>query len=99
MKSLICRLTSAIFVFLFMVCVEATELQFSGSGNFEITDTTITVKANSLTNVGNNTSGTLFLKLYAMTDNDPYGSGYILAEGNLATFIGNSNNGAYSGRI
>tara|TARA_Y100001968_G_scaffold333485_1_gene396594 strand:- start:2044 stop:3750 length:1707 start_codon:yes stop_codon:yes gene_type:complete len=93
MKSLICRLTLAIFVFLFMVCVEATELQFSGSGNFEITDTTITVKANSLTNVGNNTSGTLFLKLYAMTDNDPYGSGYILAEGNLATFIGNSNNG------
>lgn len=93
MKHILFLIISNIYLLIFQTDVQATELKLSDPVSFSISEDRVTVKVNNLTNIGNNTSGTLFLKLYAMPDNDPYGSGYILAEGDLATFIGDSNNG------
>lgn len=71
----------------------ATDVQFVGSGTFQVSGDSVTVNFDRLENFDSNvTSGSLYLQLWASPDNDPAGSGYELTEQqDLSTFSAGGN--------
>lgn len=93
MKTSIAGLLLSVALLLNSTFCRATNLQFTGTGSYQINGSQVTVTFDELDNIDTNRSGTIYLKLMAMQADSPSGSGYVLGEVNLSTVPGNVNNG------